>query len=151
MATEKTFSVVGVSKHKGEYKVRFANDIMRIKVLAKNDHEDIRLTELTEAMTKLDAVNAIIDLPEFQDPEAQFVLTEFVSAVAGKVAKSTVGPAVHAHAQPADGEVVKPKRGRKPKTVEVPSEVADEVTDTATSEPIVEAEVVVDETEDEPF
>ena len=43
MATDKTFTVAGVSKHKGEYKVRFANDIMRIKNLDKAGHEDIRL------------------------------------------------------------------------------------------------------------
>ena len=32
MATDKTFNVFGVSKLDGEYKVRFANDIMRTKV-----------------------------------------------------------------------------------------------------------------------
>ena len=33
MATSKLFNVVGVSKLNGEYKVRFATDIMRIKVV----------------------------------------------------------------------------------------------------------------------
>ena len=42
MATDKTFTVAGVSKLNGDYKVRFANDIMRIKNLAKSGHEDIR-------------------------------------------------------------------------------------------------------------
>jgi len=32
MATDKTFSVAGISKLNGSYKIRFANDIMRIKV-----------------------------------------------------------------------------------------------------------------------
>ena len=55
MATDKLFSVAGISKLNGEYKVRFANDIMRIKVLAKHGHEDIRLADLEGEFTKLDA------------------------------------------------------------------------------------------------
>jgi len=56
MATDKLFTVVGVSKHKGEYKVRFANDPMRVKVLDKHGHTDIRLEPTPKAMTKLAAV-----------------------------------------------------------------------------------------------
>lgn len=41
MATDKLFSIVGTSRHNGEVKVRFANDIMRVKVLAKHGHEDV--------------------------------------------------------------------------------------------------------------
>ena len=65
MATDKTFKYAGISSHNGEYKVRFANDIMRIKVLAKHDHEDIRLVELETPMTKLDAVKALKSMDEF--------------------------------------------------------------------------------------
>ena len=35
------FKVAGVSILKGEVKVRFANDMTRVKVLAKNGHTDI--------------------------------------------------------------------------------------------------------------
>ncbi len=56
MATDKLFNVCGVSKLDGEYKVRFATDIMRIKVLAKHGHEDIRLAELDKAVSKYEAV-----------------------------------------------------------------------------------------------
>ena len=56
MATDKLYTVAGVSKLDGEYKVRFANDVLRIKVLAKHGHEDITLVELPEAMTKGDLV-----------------------------------------------------------------------------------------------
>jgi len=49
--TNKTFAVAGVSKTKGVYKVRFANDIARVKILAKTD-EDINLMTLPNAMTK---------------------------------------------------------------------------------------------------
>lgn len=49
--TNKTFAVGGVSKTKGQYKVRFANDISRVKILAKTD-EDINLMTLPNEMTK---------------------------------------------------------------------------------------------------
>ena len=78
MATDKTFTVVGVSKLKGEYKVRFANDIMRVKVLSKGGHEDIRLVELDEPMNKLDAVLAIKNMTEFEDVGAQNAFLEYV-------------------------------------------------------------------------
>jgi hypothetical protein len=78
MATDKTFTVAGVSKHKGEYKVRFANDVMRVKVLAKGGHEDIRLVELDEPLSKLDAVLAIKNMTEFEDVNAQNAFLEYI-------------------------------------------------------------------------
>ena len=78
MATDKQFQVVGISKLAGDYKVRFANDIMRIKVLAKGGHEDIRLVELDEAMSKMDAVVAMSKLDEFQDVVAKATIAEYV-------------------------------------------------------------------------
>ena len=56
MATDKLFTVCGVSKLDGEYKVRFANDTMRIKILAKNGHTNVELLELPNEMTKAEAV-----------------------------------------------------------------------------------------------
>lgn len=47
----KLFKVGGVSKSKSGYKVRFATDVTRVKILAKTD-TDIQLFELPEAMTK---------------------------------------------------------------------------------------------------
>ena len=49
--TDKLFKVAGVSKHNGEFKVRFANDMTRVKILAKND-TDINLVELPSEMQK---------------------------------------------------------------------------------------------------
>ena len=56
MATDKTFTVVGTSTVDGKTKVRFANDVMRIKILAKNGHTNINLIELPQALNKVDAV-----------------------------------------------------------------------------------------------
>lgn len=78
MATDKTFKVAGISKLNGEYKVRFANDIMRIKVLAKHGHEDIRLAELDEAVTKLEAATQLLSIEDFADASAQAVITEYI-------------------------------------------------------------------------
>ena len=78
MATDKLFSVAGISKLNGEYKVRFANDIMRIKVLAKHGHEDIRLADLEGEFTKLDAARAILALEDFEDATAQATITEYI-------------------------------------------------------------------------
>jgi hypothetical protein len=52
MATTKKFAVAGVSTLNGKTKIRFANDVMRIKILAKNGHTDINLVDLPHEMTK---------------------------------------------------------------------------------------------------
>lgn len=52
MATDKKFAVAGVSTLAGKTKIRFANDMMRIKILAKNGHTDVDLIDLPREMTK---------------------------------------------------------------------------------------------------
>lgn len=108
MATDKLFTVVGVSKLKGEYKVRFANDQMRIKVLAKHGHEDPRLLQLDTAMTKLDAVKALAKADEFQDTFAQSAIADYLDRkdAAPKATKAT-GPAVKAPKAPAKAKSTK--------------------------------------------
>lgn len=87
MATTKLFNVVGVSKLNGEYKVRFANDIMRIKVLAKHGHEDIRLADLGKSVTKYEAVQTIQGMDEYQDAHAQSAIAEYLEDKAPKATK----------------------------------------------------------------
>jgi len=107
MATDKLFTVAGISKLNGEYKVRFANDIMRIKVLAKSGHEDIRLAELDKAMSKLDAANAIRIMDEFADTIAQATIGEYLdekspkAKVSKPVAKATKTPVAKTTKAPA--------------------------------------------------
>ena len=99
MATEKKFTVAGVSTLEGKTKIRFANDVMRIKILAKNGHTDVELIELPHAMTKPeiiahmrstgfgagnDAVQAAMDLVMKRNPlgtESEAVVTETAEAV----------------------------------------------------------------------
>jgi uncharacterized protein (DUF1501 family) len=58
----KSFTHAGVSKLDGEFKVRFANDSLRTKVLIKNGHTDIDIIELKHAMTKEDAVAYLMEI-----------------------------------------------------------------------------------------
>jgi hypothetical protein len=51
----KLFKVGGVSKSKSGYKVRFANDMTRVKILAKTD-SDIQLVDLPTEMSKPELV-----------------------------------------------------------------------------------------------
>ena len=61
------FKVAGVSVLKGEVKVRFANDMTRVKVLAKNGHTDIELLELPEAKDKPAVVTYLKSTALYQD------------------------------------------------------------------------------------
>jgi hypothetical protein len=56
------FTHAGVSKLDGQFKVRFANDVMRQKVLIKNGHTDIDIVELKNPMTKEDAVAFLLSI-----------------------------------------------------------------------------------------
>jgi len=58
----KTFKFAGVSRRNGVFKARFANDQMRVKVLAKTGSSDIDLIELENPMTKEDAINFLLKI-----------------------------------------------------------------------------------------
>lgn len=58
----KSFTHAGVSRLNGKMKVRFANDALRIKVLAKNGHKDIDMLELKHPMTKEEAVAYLVSI-----------------------------------------------------------------------------------------
>ena len=88
MATDKLFTVAGTSKHPEHgFKVRFANDSMRVKNLAKSGHTDITLIELDVPMTKLDAVNFIKTLDEFQGVSEQSAIADYLDRNDEKPAK----------------------------------------------------------------
>lgn len=85
MATDKLFTVAGVSTLDGETKVRFANDELRVKVLMKHGHTNPILIALPEAMTKLEAVKFIKSLPEFEGVAAQSAIADYLDAKTPKV------------------------------------------------------------------
>jgi DNA-binding NtrC family response regulator len=57
-----TFAYAGVSKLDGKFKVRFANDQLRTKVLVKNGHTDIDIVPLKNPMSKEDAVKFLLSI-----------------------------------------------------------------------------------------
>jgi hypothetical protein len=84
MATDKTFKVFGTSKLDGEYKVRFANDTMRVKVLEKHGHEDVILVELSESLSKYEGIKAIQGMEQFANASSQMAITEYLDEKAPK-------------------------------------------------------------------
>ena len=62
MATDKRFAVAGVSTLEGKTKIRFANDTMRIKILAKNGHTDVNLVDLPREMTKAEIAQHMVEV-----------------------------------------------------------------------------------------
>lgn len=59
------FKFVGVSRHpNGEFKVRYANDAGRVKVLARNGHTDIYFIEMEQPELKIECMDALMDWAE---------------------------------------------------------------------------------------
>jgi hypothetical protein len=88
MATDKLFTVAGVSTFNGETKVRFANDELRVKVLMKHGHTDPILIGLETPMTKLEAVKFIQGLDEFAGVAAQSAIADYLDRKDEKPAKT---------------------------------------------------------------
>ena len=63
--TTKAYKYAGVSTVNGKTKIRFANDIMRIKVLDKNGHQGVNIQELPTEMQKGDAVKHLANISGF--------------------------------------------------------------------------------------
>ncbi len=82
----KLFKVAGVSRRNGSFKARFANDMTRVKVLAKTGSSDIDLIELKEPMTKEEAVAFLISI-DFDNGN-----TEIRAALEQELDKRTVTP-----------------------------------------------------------
>lgn len=94
-----TFTHAGVSRLKGEFKVRFANDALRVKVLAKNGHSDIDIIELKHPMTKEDAISYLLEIDfatrdGVTNPEVQAALEAARETKSPKAPKEPKAPKV---------------------------------------------------------
>lgn len=92
-----TFSHAGVSRLNGEFKVRFANDALRVKVLAKNGHSDIDIVELKHPMSKEEAVAYLLEIDfatrdGVTNQEVQAALESARDSKAPKAAKAPKAP-----------------------------------------------------------
>ena len=106
----KLFKVGGVSKTKGQYKVRFASDMTRVKILAKTD-SDINLVELPNEMTKPQLVTFLKTTDLYANANYRAAIdaadTKYngtVSAKAGKVKPSLEAIKARAEAKDAVAE-----------------------------------------------
>ena len=72
MATLKEFMFVGVSEHKGKVKVRYANNMNRVRTLEKNGHTNVFFIQLPEPEIKEDCIDQLLeaDLPNEAAQEA---------------------------------------------------------------------------------
>ena len=98
MATDKLFSVAGVSTLSGKTKVRFANDTMRIKILAKNGHTGVELVTLPREMTKAEIAQHLVEIGFGKGNAAieaavAYVAKKNPTATAPKVTNVTAGKA----------------------------------------------------------
>jgi len=117
----KTFSHAGVSKLNGEFKVRFANDALRTKVLIKNDHTDIDIIELPTPMTKEDAVAYLISI-DFATKNTERN-EEVHAALLAEVDKRSDKPEGASKDKPRK-EAKKPKKPAKPSMEGIKAKVA---------------------------
>ena len=105
----KSFTHAGVSKLDGEFKVRFANDAMRTKVLIKNGHTDIDIIELKNAMSKEDALAYLMSI-DFANGN---VLVQ--AALEAEVTKRSDAPKAANKERKGNKETKKPKKAPAPK------------------------------------
>lgn len=107
----KLFKVGGVSKSKSGYKVRFATDLARVKILAKTD-SDIQLMELPTEMDKPALVTYLKTTELYSNPtykeaidtaDAKYNPVATVKVKAAKKAKPSM-EAIKARAEAADTE-----------------------------------------------
>lgn len=74
-----TFTVAGVSRAKGNLKVRFCSDsVLRVKNLQKQGDTDIDLMDLPNPMTKVEACAFLLTQDRFQNFKAD------IEAILGK-------------------------------------------------------------------
>lgn len=75
--TSKTFTVVGITAHNNDAKVRFTHDLIRrVKQFSKGGATRCDFIELPNEMTKIDALNYMLTRPEFSSPADQATINE---------------------------------------------------------------------------
>lgn len=145
----KTFTHAGVSRLDGEMKVRFANDALRVKVLAKNGHKDIDIVELKTPMSKEDAVAYLISI----DFATQNGVTnaDVKAALEAEQTKRTETPKA-ANKQPKPSkEAKKPKKDKKVSMESIKAKVATKKAVPKSTLTKAEVQAQLDKMEDAPF
>lgn len=127
----RTYTHAGVSKLDGQFKVRFANDSLRTKILIKNGHTDIDIIELKHPMSKEDAVSYLLDI-DFATrdgvtnqavKEALLAEIEKRTPAAPKTPKQPKAVKAPKKTKPTMEGIEAKARAKKTKTVETPETV----------------------------
>lgn len=75
--TNQTFTVVGITDHNGNVKVRFTDDMVRrVKQFSKGGASRIDFIELPNPMTKIEALKYMLTCKEFQSAEDQATIED---------------------------------------------------------------------------
>ena len=141
----KSFTHAGVSKLDGEFKVRFANDALRTKVLIKNGHTDIDIIELKHAMTKEDAVAYLMEI-DFATTNG-VTNADVLAALAAEIDKRSEAPAKEPKAKVAKA----PKAKAKPTMEAIQAKVAAKKAAPKSTVSKAEIEKQLADMEDAPF
>jgi hypothetical protein len=77
--TSKLFSVVGITSHNGNAKVRFTDDLVRrVKQFTAGGATRCDFVTLPEPMTKLDALNHMLTVPQFASDADQATINDAI-------------------------------------------------------------------------
>ena len=75
--TTQTFTVVGITEHNGNVKVRFTDDMVRrVKQFSKGGATRIDFIDLPNPMTKIEALKYMLTCKEFQSAEDQATIED---------------------------------------------------------------------------
>lgn len=78
--SNKLFSVVGITVHNGNAKVRFTEDMgRRVKQFTKGGATRVDFVSLPEPMNKIDALRYMLTQPNFASAEDQATINETLS------------------------------------------------------------------------
>jgi|TARA_R110000782_G_scaffold196884_1_gene286163 hypothetical protein len=89
--TTQTFSVVGITEHNGNSKVRFTEDMVRrVKQFTKGGATRCEFITLSESMTKLDALEFMLTHDMFSSPEDQATISDAITDRSMKTYSKTV-------------------------------------------------------------
>lgn len=77
MSSTKLFSVVGITVHNGNAKVRFTEDMgRRVKQFSKGGATRVDFVNLPNAMNKIDALRYMLTLEQFASAEDQATIND---------------------------------------------------------------------------
>ena len=89
--TTQTFTVVGITEHNGNVKVRFTDDMVRrVKQFSKGGASRIDFIELPNAMTKIEALKYMLTCKEFSSENDQATIQDVLEDKEREARKGTV-------------------------------------------------------------